>query len=337
MLEMDLFGAFRVRLTITALVLVVLFAATLAVDAQPAGTPVKIGVLSSQSRETSEAAWTAFRQGLRDLGWDEGRNIVVEMRLADGKLDRLPRLARELLSLNVGLVVAQNSPAARAAIAATTTVPIIMVEVGDPVATGFVTNLARPGGNVTGLTNMATDLTRKRLQILKEAVPSATRIAVIMDPSDPVVAPQWRDAQSAAERLGLHLQRLEMRNADDLRRAFQMAVAGKAEAGLRLADPLAVVLRTETADLAIKHRLPLMVRARGEVEAGGLLSYYADALDYHRRAASYVDRILKGAKPADLPIEQPTKFELVINMKTAKALGLTIPPSLLLRADQVIE
>jgi putative ABC transport system substrate-binding protein len=332
-----LFGVFRARLTITTVVVVVLFAAPLAVDAQPAGTPVKIGVLSSQSRETSLANWTAFRQGLRELGWNEGRNIIVDMRLADGKLDRLPRLARELLSLNVSLIVAQNTPAARAAIDATTTVPIVMVEVGDPVATGFVTNLARPGGNVTGLTNMATDLTQKRLQILKEAMPSATRIAVIMDPGDPVVAPQWRDAQSGAERLGVHLQRLEVRNADDLRRAFQMAVAGKAEAVLRLADPLAIVLRSETADLAIKHRLPLMARARGEVEVGGLLSYYADALDYHRRAASYVDRILKGAKPGDLPIEQPTKFELVINMKTAKSLGLTIPQPLLLRADQVIE
>ncbi len=333
----SLFGVFRARLPIITTAVVVLLATPRAVEAQPAGTPVRIGVLSSQSRETSLANWTAFRQGLRELGWNEGRNIIVEMRLADGKLDRLPGLARELLSLNVSLIVAQNTPAARAAIAATTTVPIVMVEVGDPVGTGFVTNLARPGGNVTGLTNMATDLTQKRLQILKEAVPSATRIAVIMDPSDPVVAPQWRDAQSGAERLGVHLQRLEVRNADDLRRAFQMAVAGKAEAVLRLADPLAIVLRTETADLAIKHRLPLMARARGEVEVGGLLSYYADALDYHRRAASYVDRILKGAKTGDLPIEQPTKFELVVNLKTAKALGLTIPQSLLLRADQVIE
>ena len=333
----SLFGVFRARLPITTAAVVALLIAPHAVEAQPARTPVKIGVLSSQSRETSVGAWTAFRQGLHKLGWDEGRNIVVEVRFADGKLDRLSRLAQELLNLNVSLIVAQNTPAARAAIAATTTVPIVMVEVGDPVATGFVTNLARPGGNVTGLTNMARDLTQKRLQILKEAVPSATRIAVIMDPNDPVVPPQWRDAQSAAERLGIHLQRLEMRNADDLRRAFQMAVAGKAEAVLRLADPLAIVLGTETADLAIKHRLPLMARARLEVEMGGLLSYYADALDYHSRAASYVDRILKGAKPSDLPIEQPTKFELVINLKTAKAIGFTIPQSLLLRADQIIE
>jgi putative ABC transport system substrate-binding protein len=280
---------------------------------------------------------TAFRQGLHDLGWEEGRNIVVEFRFADGKMERLHDLATELLKLNVELIVAQNTLGVRAAIDATKAVPIVMVEVGDPVATGFVTKLAHPGGNLTGLTNMAHDLTRKRLQLLKEAVPSATRIAVIMNPSDPIVPPQWRDAQSAAERLGVQLQRLEMRNAEDLRRAFQMAVAGKAKAVLRLADPLSLVLGTETADLAIKHRLPLMVRARPEVEMGGLMSYYANPLDYHRRAASYVDRILKGARPGDLPIEQPTKFELLINLKTAKALGLTIPQTLLLRADQVIE
>src|SRR5262249_16522697 len=271
--------------------------APLLVEAQPSSSSARIGVLSTQSRETSQAAWNAFRQGLRGLGWEEGRNIIIEVRFADGKLERLRELVTELLTLNVSLIVAQNSPGVRAAIVATKTVPIVMVEVGDPVATGFVTNLARPGANVTGLTNMARDLTQKRLQLLKEAVPSARRIAVIMDPGDPVVPPQWRDAQSAAERLGVQLQRLEIRNADDLRRAFQIAVAGRADAVLRLADPLALVLGRETADLAIKDRLPLMVRARPEVEMGGLMSYYADALDYHRRAASYVDRILNGAKP----------------------------------------
>ena len=184
---------------------------------------------------------------------------------------------------------------------------------------------------------MARETTQKRLQLLKGAVPSAARIAVIMDPGDPIVAPQWREAQSAADRLGVQLLRLEVRNADDLRRAFQTAVDGKADAVLRLADPLAIVLAVETADLAKKHRLPLMVRARPEVEMGGLMSYYADALDYYRRAATFVDKILRGAKPGDLPVEQPTKFELVINLKTAQALGLRMPPSLMARADQVIE
>src|SRR5215510_4860357 len=196
----------------------------LAVGAQATAPAPRIGVLSSQSIETSKAVWTAFRQGLRDLGWEDGRNIVIEVRFADGHLDRLRALADELLSHGVRLIVAANTPGARAAIAATKTVPIVIVEVGDPVATGFVTNLSRPGGNVTGLTNMARDLTSKRLQILKEAVPHATRIAVVMDPGDPVVAPQWRDAQSAAQRLGLQLQRLEVRKVDDLRHAFQMAV-----------------------------------------------------------------------------------------------------------------
>jgi len=311
--------------------------APIAIEAQQEGTPVRIGVLSPQSRETSAAGWAAFRQGLRDLGWEEGRNIAIEARFADGKLNRLHGLAEELLNLNVRLIVSQNSPGTREAMVATKTVPIVMVEVGDPVATGFVTNLGRPGGNVTGLTNMARDLTQKRLQILKEAIPHATRIAVMMDPGDPIVPAQWREAQSAADQLGIQLQRLEVRSADDLKRAFKTAVNGKVEAVLRLADPLAIVLGVETADLAKKYRLPLMVRARPEVEMGGLMSYYADALDYHRRAATYVDKILKGAKPGDLPIEQPTKFELVINLKTAKALGLTIPQSLLLRADEIIQ
>jgi ABC-type uncharacterized transport system substrate-binding protein len=211
---------------------------------------------------------------------------------------------------------------------------------------------------------MARDLTQKRLQILKEAVPNASRIAVMMDPGDPIVPAQWREAQSAADRLGVQLQRLEVRSADDLKRAFQTAVNSKAEAILRLADPLAIVLGVETADLAKKHRLPLMVRARPEVKMGGLMSYYADALDYrlpavyparefvdaggfmaygpnladmYRRAATYIVKILKGAKPGDPPVEQPTQFELIINMKTAKTLGLTIPQSLLLRADEVIQ
>ncbi len=311
--------------------------APLAAEGQPTGTQVRIGVLAPVSRETSTAVWASFRQGLRDLGWEDGRNIVIEVRFADGKLDRLRGLAEELLHLKVSLIVAANSPGASAAIAATKTVPIVMVEVGDPLATGFVTNLARPSGNVTGLMTMARDLTQKRLQLLKEAVPSIARIAVIMDPGDPIVPPQWREAESAAVRLGVQLLRLEVRNTDDLRRAFQAAADGKADAVLRFADPLALVLGAETADLAKKYRLPLMVRARPEVEMGGLMSYYADALDYYRRAASFVDKILKGAKPGDLPVEQPTKFELVINLKTAKALGLTIPQSLLQRADQVIE
>jgi putative ABC transport system substrate-binding protein len=212
-----------------------------------------------------------------------------------------------------------------------------MVEVGDPVATGFVTNLARPSGNVTGISLMLLDLTQKRLALLKEAVPRATRIAVIMNPDDPIIPMQWREAEVAAGRLGVHLQRLDIRNADDLRRAFEAAVKDKAHAVLRLADPLAGMLNAETVELATRHRLPTMLRNRLEVEAGGLMSYYPNARDYYRQAAGHVDKILKGAKPGDLPIEQPTRVELVINLKTAKALGLTIPQSLLGRADVIIQ
>jgi len=202
----------------------------LTAEAQQSGKPMRIGVLTAQSRETSTASWESFRQGLRDLGWEEGRNLVIEARFADGKLDRLPAFADELLHLNVSLIVAANSPGASAAVSATKIVPIVMVEVGDPVATGFVTNLARPGGNVTGVSLNLLELTQKRLAIMKDAVPRATRIAVIMNPDDPIIPMQWREAQVAAGRLGVRLQRLDIRNADDLRRAFEAAVKGKAAA-----------------------------------------------------------------------------------------------------------
>ena len=308
-----------------------------AADAQQAGKPVRIGVLTAQSRETSVVSWESFRQGLRDLGWEDGRNMIIESRFANGNFDRLPALAEELLSLKVSLIVAVNSPGARAAISATKTVPIVMAEVGDPLATGFVTNLARPGGNVTGISLNLVELTQKRLAILKEAVPRAKRIAVIMNPDDPVIPMQWREAEAAAGRLGVRLQRLDIRNVGDLRRAFDAAVKDKAEAILRLADPLAGTLNPETVELATRHRLPTMLRTRLEVEAGGLMCYYPNTRDYYRQAATHVDKILKGAKPGDLPVEQPTKFEFVINLKTARAIGLTIPPSLLARADVIIE
>ena len=311
-------------------------AAPLAAEAQQANPPPRVGVLTPQSRELSAASWAGFRQGLRELGWEDGRNLVIEARFADGKLDRLSALAEELVSLRVSVIVAANSPGTRAVMSATKTIPIVMVEVGDPVATGFVSSFARPGGNVTGVSNMSRDIGRKRLQLLKEAVPKALRIAVMLNPDDPITAPQWRDVEEAAGSLGVQLQRYEIRNMEDLERAFQAATAGRADAVLRLADPLVVVLGPKTVELVTRYRLPAMVYRR-DVETGALMSYFADVPDYHRRAATYVDRILKGARPGELPIEQPTKFELVINLKTAKALGLRIPPSLLLRADQVIE
>src|SRR5262245_12786841 len=325
------------RIWLAVVLAVSVFPVPLAVDAQQAGKVYRIGILTAQSRETSTASWDSFRQGLRELGWEEGKNLVVEARFANGDFDRLPALAEELLNLKVNLIVAVNSPGARAAISATKTVPIVLAEVGDPVATGFVTNLARPGGNVTGISVNLLDLTQKRLAIPKEAVPRAKRIAVIMNPDDPIIPMQWREAEAAAGRLSVRLQRLDIRNVGDLRRAFDAAVKDKAEAILRLADPLAGTLNPETVELATRHRLPTMLRTRLEVEAGGLMSYYPNTRASYRQAASYVDKVLKGARPGDLPIEQPTRLELVINLRTAKAIRLTIPQSLLGRADAIIE
>jgi putative ABC transport system substrate-binding protein len=247
------------------------FIAPLAAEAQPASKPVRIGVLTPQSREVSASRWEAFRQGLRDLGWEDGRNIIIEARFADGTLERLRPLAEELVKLGVSVIVAANTPGTRAAMDATTSIPIVMVEVADPVATGFVKDLARPRGNVTGVSTLARETTRKRLEFLKEAVPRASRIAVIMNPDDPVTAPQWRDTQEAAVLLGLQLQRLAVRNAIDLERAVQSAVAGKADAVIRLVDPVGVVLGRRTAELLTTHRLPAMLTFKTEVESGALM------------------------------------------------------------------
>ena len=314
-----------------------LLAAPLAAEAQQTGKVPIVGVLAPQSRETSASRWEVFREGLRELGWQDGRNIRVEARFADGTFDRLRQLAQDLVNLGPSVIVASTSPGIGAAIGATKTIPIVMVDVGDPVATGFVEDLARPGGNVTGVTNMARDITRKRLQLLKEAVPRASRIAVMMNPDDPFAVVQWREVEQAAAPLNVQLQRLDVRNANELDHAFLSAVAAKADAVLRLVDPLAVIFARRTAELTVKHRLPAMLALKADVEMGGLIGYFADPLDYYRRSAAYVDRILKGARPADLPIEQPTKFKLFINVKTAKMLGLTLSPSLLARADEVIE
>jgi putative tryptophan/tyrosine transport system substrate-binding protein len=297
----------------------------------------RVAILSPQSLEASEPDWDAFRRGLRDHGWEDGRNVAIKARFANGHLEQLWALANELCRSNPNVIVAANSPGVRAAMAASTTIPIVMVEVGDPVATGFVTNMARPTGNVTGVTSMTPHLTQKRLEILHEAVPTAERIAVITDPDDPISVPQWRDADYAATRMGLHLEKLPVRSLDDLRQAFEKATGNRSDAVLRLADPLDAQLGPELVQLAASYRLPMMLTSNKQVEAGGLMSYFADPIDYYHRAAFYVDRILKGAKPTDLPVEQPTKFNLAINLKTAKALGLTVPASLLARADEVIE
>lgn len=319
----------------TGVIAILLVVGVVVAEAQPAAKSATIGVLSGTSREWQHTSLEAFRLGLRDLGWAEGQNISIEERFADGDVAGLPALGEELVQRKVDIIVASTSAATRAAMTATKTIPIVMVDAGDPLASKFVATLARPGGNVTGTTNMALGLTQKRLAILKETLPSARRIAMILPPDSLIGATLWRDAETAARHLGLRLQRLEIRTRDDLRRAFQAAVNARADAVVPLADPLNTVLTRDILELAARYRLPTMMEERDRVEAGALLAYYSQ--DAYSRVASYVARILNGAKPGDLPVEQPTNFELAINLKTAKALGLTIPPAVLLQANVIIE
>jgi putative ABC transport system substrate-binding protein len=275
---------------------------------------------------------------LRDLGYIEGQNIVIEWRFAEGKLDRLPELAAELVLLKVDVIIAGGgSVIARAAKTATTAIPIVMTNVEDPVATGLVTSLARPGGNVTGLTALVRDLSAKRLQLLREIVPNVSRVAVLWNSSYPEKAREFDETQAAARTLSIQLLALKVQRPDEIDAALDSAARDRCGALVTLPDPLTNTHGPRIVVQALKRRLPTMFTQRPPIDAGGLISYGPSYADLFRRAAGYVDRILKGAKPGDLPVEQPTKFELVINMKTAKALGLTIPQSLLLRADHVIE
>ena len=321
---------------LSAAIIAILLLSSVA-EAQRAAKPVTIGVLSALSPEWNRASLEAFRRGLNELGWEEGRNLSIDERFADGDAARLTGLADELVRRKVDVIIASTSASTRAAKKATKTIPIVMVDVGDPVTTKLVTNLARPGGNVTGIANMALGLTQKRLAILKEALPAASRIAILSNPDNLIGPQQWRDAQVAARHLGLTLQRLDIRTRDDLKRAFAAAVKARADAVVPLADPLATVLTRDILELAARYRLPTMMENRDQVEAGALMAYHANRRDAYRRAAGHVDRILDGAKPGDLPVEQPTNLELAINLKTAKALGVTIPPAVLLQASAVIE
>ena len=316
-----------------------LLASPLAAEAQQAAKVARIGYLSpnlAANRHMQEA----FRQGLRDLGYVEGRNLVIEYRDAEGKADRLPALAAELVALKVDVIVAAGPPAALAAKQATRTLPIVFASSGDPVTSGLVTSLARPGGNVTGLSAVAPELVGKCLEQLKQAVPGVSRVAVLWQPgglgerTDKYIL---KEAEVAARALGVRLQFVEARGPADFDRAFSDMTRARAGALTVLSTPMFVSERRRLVDLAAKNRLPAVYPWREFVDAGGLMSYGPNLADMFRRAATYVDKILKGAKPADLPVEQPTKFELVINLKTAKALGLTIPPSLLGRADEVIQ
>lgn len=304
--------------------------------AQPAKVP-KIGFLSIGSATAAAAPRTeAFRQGLRELGWLEGQSILIEYRWAEGKYERVPELAAELVRLGVDVVVAVGTPAALAAKQATQMIPIVMVTVGDPVASGLVASLARPGGNVTGLSILAPELSAKSLSLLREVVPRVTQVAVIWNPANPASVLQLKEVEAAAKSMGLRLQLLEARGPGDFDAAFA-AISPASGALFVLPEGIFVTHRARLADLALKSRRPAMYWVRENVEAGGLMAYSVNLQDHYRRAAAVVDRILRGAKPADLPVEQPTKFELVINLKTAKALGLKIPQSVLVRADELIQ
>src|SRR5438105_7291873 len=310
----------------------------LAAHAQQTAKLPRVGWLSPGSQTSDQNFLASFRDGLRELGWMVGQNIAIESRWADGKFERLPDLAAELVRLKVDVIVANVTQASLAAKRATTTIPIVMVGVGDPLGSGLVDSLARPSGNVTGPSSMLAEASAKQLALLKETVPSASPVAVLWNPANPVwQASALKQTEAAARAMGLRLQLLEARGPDELESAFVAMTKERASALFVPADIIFVRHAQQMADLAARHRLPAMYGVREHVEAGGLMSYAASFSVIFRRAATFVDKILKGAKPADLPVEQPTKFELVINLKTAKALGITIPQSVLQLADEVIQ
>ncbi len=305
--------------------------------AQQAGKVYRIGYLSAPSRESVGHTVDAFVRKLQQLGWIEGQNLVIEYRWAEGEVERLPALAAELVRSNVDVIVAPAGSAVLAAKNATTTIPIVMIFPNDPVQLGFVASLARPGGNITGTTFTAgQEIFGKQVQILKEAVPQASRLAILTNPSDPESANVVPEVEATTRSLAMRPQRIAARNPEEFEAAFASMGRERADALLVLGGSTFLVNRIKVAQLAVKARLPAMYSFRENVEAGGLMAYAVNMTDFVGRAAIYVDKILKGAKPADLPIERPTKFELVINLKAAGAVGLTIPPALLLRADDLI-
>jgi putative ABC transport system substrate-binding protein len=307
------------------------FALCFSVEAQQPKKVPRIGFLSTS---LPLARVEAFRQGLRELGWVEGRNITVEQRYPEKNFDQA---AAELVRRSVDIIVTGGPTATRSAKEATSTIPIVMAQDTDPVGNGFVASLARPGGNVTGLSTLSPELSGKRLELLKEAVSKVSRVAVLWNPGNPGSSANLKEIEIAAPPLGLKLQLLEIRTAEEFDNAFLAITKGQSEVLLLLGDPVMLSHRRRILELVAKNRLPAMYTASDYVEDGGLMSYAPNISEQFRRAATYVDKILKGAKPADLPVEQPTKFDLVINLKTAKQLGLTIPPNVLVRADRVIK
>lgn len=302
---------------------------------QPKKVP-RIGYLSVLSPSSDSARIEAFRQGLRELGYVEGQSMIIESRYAEGTLKRLPDLAAELVRLKVDVIVAGGSTAIRATKNATKLIPIVMAHGSDPVALGYVASLARPGGNITGLTHLAPELGGKRLELLKGMIARLSRVAVLTDPGTGGHGPQIKELEVAAPALGVELLAVEIRAPNELETAFSAIIKGHAGAFIALQQPTLDRLRARIVDLAAKNRLPAMYPNNEYVDTGGLMSYAADIVAMFRRAATYVDKILKGAKPADLPVEQPTKFEFVVNLQAAKQIGVTIPPNVLARADRVI-
>jgi len=327
------------RSAIGLMLALALVVASLATEAQQPKNVHRIGTLSALGTTPGRNPFVeAFLEGRRALGYVEGQHFVLEYRGAEGQFEGFPDLAAELVRLKVEVIVAQGTPAALAAKHATTTIPIVMVGVGDPVGSGLVASLARPGGNITGLSNLSPELVRKQLEFLKDVRPTVSRVAVLWNPANPASHLMVRAADVAAQALGvqLHLVEARGRGPDAFDSAFAAMTNAHADALLVLADTIFFEHRRRLAELAAMSHLPTMYQGREHVEAGGLISYAASVPDVWRHGATYVDKILKGAKPADLPVEQPTRFELVINLKTAQALGITMPPSLLLLADEVI-
>jgi putative ABC transport system substrate-binding protein len=318
-----------------ALLAVATAAWPLGTGAQQGEKTYKIGILSAGSPETGGRS--IVNESFRELGYVEGKNLTFERRYAEDRLDRLPGLAAELVSLKVDVIMAAGTLAPLAAKRATSTIPIVMMSAGDPVGSGLVAGLAQPGANITGMSLMAPDLGGKRLQLLKELLPEISRVAVLWNAANPYSALVFKESVGAARTLGVELQSLEIREPPDLDAALEAATGRHADALVAVEDPLTSDLRKKVAEFAIDHRLPTISGLRVFADSGALMSYGADLADIIRRSVVYVDKILKGAKPSDLPVEQPTKFELVINLKTAKLLGLTVPPLLLARADEIIE